>query len=453
MTAALALSVLFTERPKVGLALLAGAALITVSVAAPKFAVIRVLPALALVPPLIRLPIADSRGVYWLAMLALSIGPLLSPRTTRKLPGAVKLAAGTFFLFVLLVYLIHPHVPGSTSRLLDLTVETAVPIVATAWAVTDENEAWKVASTVTFVVSVSALLGVVEFVLHRHLLPADNLTYFFNAPDRGGQIRTQGLFPHPLVQGAAITLALPLALAMATRRHGRHRLMFLVETAVMVAGSLMTFGRGAWIAAGIAVLLFATLTRGLARISVLGFATAFVFCLPALPIGGTVTDLVTSVGQSGGTGGYTVQYREELYRAATDYARQHPFGAGLNAEGTLNLPGIVGGNVSNLAVSVDNAYAKYALEIGPVGLALFLAFLATALAATASAAGRLRQRPGGSLANAVLAAQIGMLVQSATVATFTWEQLGLLFWILCGVGFALARQDARPTAASEHFRG
>ena len=114
---------------------------------------------------------------------------------------------------------------------------------------------------------------------------------------RGGLIRAAATFGHPIALGAF--LVVPIVIAFARRRW---RLL-----AVLAVGELLTLSRGPWIAAILAVLLYASLTQGFRRI----WLVAVILIVVGLFVG-PVRHVVTSSFQSGTVEQANAAYRTEL---------------------------------------------------------------------------------------------------------------------------------------------
>lgn len=100
----------------------------------------------------------------------------------------------------------------------------------------------------------------------------------------------------------------------------------------------------------------------------------------------------------------------------------------------------MGGSSTDLAGSVDNAYLKWGLELGYVGLSLF-ALVLVALWLTGRETWLLaRDDPElGPLAAGIFSSLLVMLVVSASVATFTVGADPIDLWTLVGAMLAIRR--------------
>jgi hypothetical protein len=118
---------------------------------------------------------------------------------------------------------------------------------------------------------------------------------------RGGVIRAAATFGHPIALGSF--LVVPVVIAFAQRR-------WRVLTFLAV-GEILTLSRGPWIAAIVAVLLYACLTRGLHRV--------WLFAVALLIVGlfvGPVRHVVSASFQSGTVEQANATYRTQLIGSA-----------------------------------------------------------------------------------------------------------------------------------------
>jgi O-Antigen ligase len=435
--------------PRLGLAIGIAPWLVAFAVSRPRLISLVAVPVFLLLPPTIRVPLSvvpELTPLRILIFLAV-VGWALRERTenTSSLPAAYVILGTVFVLYV--VGDAVPHGTSSLNRGLDYSLEGLLTAWAASRAIRDKRDLLNLVDLLIGVITVAAALGLLEVVTNHYLIAAQE-PFFFHAPARDGSLRAQGIFPHPLVYGAALAVMLPVAIVRGLTTTGRRRLLAGVACCFIALGILAGSERGPWAGALVAVVILMLFLHGKRRLAIVGVVTLAAVALALSPEGGKVGTLVSGVFNprgSGETAGYTVEYREKLLAASTAFAESHPFGTGPGLAHELDFLAIVGGNRTNLAESIDNAYAKYAVEIGPVGLALFLLWLGSVLLA----AWRARRHPDdelASLATAILAGEVAMLVTSTTVATFSWAQLAAIFWILVGITMAIGslRYQSEP---------
>ena len=425
---------------KVGLGMFAAIVTLALAIANPKRFTMWAIPFAELVPPVLHIPTPLPLTIPRIVVALAAVGWLVrgvQPSTRRMSPKFVALGV----IFVLYVFSDSLISGGGTtiSRGLSYSAEPLLTVWLMWLAVHTKDDVLKMMDILIGVMSIAALLALYESATHHYLIPADE-PLFFHAPDRNGALRAQGIFPHPLVFGAALSLVLPLAIMRVFEV--RNKLLPLAACAVFAGALLATGSRGPWAAAVVAVVVLATLLRGGRRATIITALVCVAVAVGFSPLGGKVGTALQGLvnAQSGQAAGvYTVQYRQELLSQTVAYTSSHPLGTGPGLSGNLSFIALVGGNNTNLAESIDNAFAKYGVELGWVGLLLFLPLLLIPLVAAFSG----RRDPSlGGVASALIAAQVAMVVVSFTVATFSWEQLSELFWTITALGFVVWQLSA-----------
>jgi len=403
------------------------------AIAAPRSLSLLAVPAMVLVPPTVRIP-SFGTGLTPLRLIVVFAvaGWALSGPHMQRMPTTYRISALLFSVYVIL--LASPHDLTSISRGVAYSVESFA-IAWLAWrAIRNRRDLFRLLDVLIAVMIVASSLAVYETIVGHFLFPAV-AGIFFHAPLRDGHIRAQGVFPHPLVLGTALAIMLPVAITRALTTGGRRR-AFCIGAAVLFALTLILIdGRGPWIGAAVAVVALAIFVRGSSRFAIFASLLLCVVAVAVSPLEGNVVSLLESVASSEASqeGASSVRYRQALLTASVSYAETHPFGAGPGQEESAHLAGTLETHLNN---SIDNNYAKYAVELGPVGLLLFL-FVIASVVHFVWRVRSVRDDELATVASGILAGEIAMLVISATVATFSWQQLAALFWLLVGGSMTL----------------
>jgi hypothetical protein len=398
----------------------------------PREVTLWAIPLLLLVPAFVRIPsftgpdLTPQRAV----LLACVVSVFIAIPSGQRLPTRFFVAACAFGVYTAASALLHGGRLPEINKALSYTVESALPVFLVVRVVRHRADAERLLNRVVAVMTAASLLAIWERVTGHFLFGAHAL--FFHAPARSGHIRVQGVFPHPLVLGVAIAIVAPLAVRRIVQNDQRG--MNVAAIAAMLAALYLTQGRGPAAAMIVGLLVFAAVQRGGTRIGITAVTISAVLVFAFSPVGATtLTKAIEN--PTAENGGYTVDYRQHLLTQTFHWVNRHPFGAGPGQTASLQLYAQVGEQgVSDLAVSIDDAYARYALELGWPGLVLFGLMLSALVAET-------RLLAHDSLRAALLGSQAAMLVASLTVATFTWAQILLLFWSLAGVALALRAQE------------
>jgi hypothetical protein len=217
---------------------------------------------------------------------------------------------------------------------------------------------------------------------------------------RGGLIRAAATFGHPIALGSF--LVVPIVIAFARRRW---RML-----AVLAVGELLTLSRGPWIAAILAVLLYAILTKGFQRVWVL----VVVLSVVGLFVG-PVRNVVSASFQSGTVEQANAAYRTQLIGSTL---------GSLTVWGDPTPDTVPSYLLSQLRpTDMTSEPALIASKQGVGGLVLWLGLLAALVAATATA---LRRRDYLLLSLAVAA--LGVWTAMLSVALIT--TLAATFWLV-----------------------
>jgi hypothetical protein len=417
-----------------------------VALTAPRYLSLLVIPALVLVPPTVRHTVGGNELTPLKVIVALGVaGWLVNEPRALRMPTGYRVSALVFSVYVML--LASSHGRSSIGHGIIYSVES-VAIAWLAWrAINSKSDLLKLLDLLIGVMVIAALLAVYETLVGHFLLPAVGST-FFHAPLRDGHIRAQGVFPHPLVLGTALAVMLPVAISRGLGTTGWRR-AFGAGAALLYALTLILIsGRGPWLGAAVAVIALALLTHGSKRLTIIIGLLLCVAAVSISPVEGNVASLLTSVfsNENGQEAVYSVRYRKTLLTDSVSYAETHPFGTGPGQEQEAHLTGTLEAG-THLNNSIDNNYAKYAVELGPVGLLLFL-FLIGNLLLYAWKGHNVKDAELALIGSGILAGEIAMLVTSVTVATFTWQQLAALFWLLVGGSMmleTLARSSRNAT--------
>lgn len=216
-------------------------------------------------------------------------------------------------------------------------------------------------------VLLTSALQLVEVVAGRLVIPESSA--FFHSPHRNGEIRAQGLFPHPIVAGV-------ICMTVAVWAIITPRLAFFSRVALVVValgGSLSTQSRGPLVA-GLVGLAVAVLLRWVGK-----SPSGRRYLLGALVLAGVavVAFLLSTVATTYIGGSNEAQasanYRLALITSGTAAIAENPFGFGPGQvpAGVLLVDSIYG--VLDLSQSIDNGFLLLAFEYGvPTTILLFV---------------------------------------------------------------------------------
>jgi O-antigen ligase len=288
-------------------------------------------------------------------------------------------------------------------------------------------------------VGMSAFLGGLAFLEWREIFAVNDFLQVW-----GYGIRAKTTFEDPNIYGSfamtAVLLATPWLLVM------RNRKLLLLGGGIMfsLAGLFFTASRGAWVGVlvGFLVVLAFARMRVAAKVATAVAGIAFVMVvLPSVISGDWFERRVLNFAQD--TSGLA---RVHMARAALEIAAERPEGVG-PGNYPVAYPFYRYPDVRPTLIESHTAYLTVLVEIGFVGLLLFLAALAVFLAWTLRAVlGAVDMRVHAAALGS-LAAVVGMMVQSLTYSLETSKFL----WFSIGLGLAaihLVRNQA-PDAPAE----
>ena len=250
--------------------------------------------------------------------------------------------------------------------------------------------------------------------------------------------RLQGASGDPNFMAAFIVPAVVLAAVLHGAAGSRWRVVLPAAIGLLVVGLAATESRGGLLAITVALIAALAAMRG-RRAAVLAVAVGVVLVGAAwISANPAILERIQSAEQDRGNG------REDLWVVAGRMSADHPItGVGLDnftvrSPEYVRRPGAL--NYVELVIErpheTHNTYLQMLAETGVVGLALFLALLAMALASAARAA-RLFERAGeralAQLSRGVLIATIGLL----TAAFFITAQSTATVWVVIALGPAL----------------
>ncbi len=224
-----------------------------------------------------------------------------------------------------------------------------------------------------------------------------------------------GQLEHPILGGYAIAVA---ALMLAFLPHPKYRGLWVASLIVMLALIVMTQSRGLWVALLSALIAMAVLRGGRAIWAVAGLL------LVVATVGFVqFQEVILARGMS---------YRPEIFQASLEMILQRPWlGLGLGGSYELKLA-----STETLMPHSHNLFTHVAIELGLIGLALWLAVWGCVL----HAAWQCREQAFGRGLLAVMlfctAAQLfdgGQLWDSPRADWFfTWLPVGLGLFLLTG---------------------
>jgi hypothetical protein len=271
-------------------------------------------------------------------------------------------------------------------------------------------------------------------------------------------VRAQATFGHPILFGAALAMAIPLALYQLTIAETAARKLFLWWAIMLMALCIYKTGsRGPWIALGSSLAVLLILGRGQLRKYLLVIAMLTVTVLVVDPgVWDTIRNLyVASLDPETGQG-ESYQWRYLLYgvarrELAKDFGRSL-WGYGPESFYYLGLTAqfYVEGEQHTVQVqSCDSAVVELMMDTGYVGL-FIVAMLLLKAGHTAFRSFRSLPNPANALSLVLLTNICAFCFLMASVELFAWGQQAYMLWILLGLVMIYAGlAQAKSTSANE----
>lgn len=284
--------------------------------------------------------------------------------------------------------------------------------------------------------------------------------------DRG--IRVQSTFGHAILFGAALAMAIPMALYLLTVVKDNSRKIFLWSaTMLMVLCIYKTDSRGPWMALAMSLVILLVFGRGRMRKYLTVIALLAVTVLVARPgVRDTILNLYGATLDPDSPQGQSYQWRYELYnvakrelsknteRSLLGYGPESFFYLGLTTEFSVD------GEMHNVKVdSCDSAIVELMMDTGYVGLLLIATLL---LKAAFSTLWQNFKMPGndGALCLLFFVNIVAFCFMMASVELFGWGQQTYMLWIVLALSMiypSLARASScedeglKPSRAEAEF--
>jgi hypothetical protein len=295
---------------------------------------------------------------------------------------------------------------------------------------------------------ITTLVGIGQQIVGPARLVELGYTYGEQVRSSGPLFRTFSTFNQPFGFGLFVTMALlvggAVALSDTSRRRNQLFLAFWPVMAITMATSVV---RAAILGLAVGVIWLAALRFRRLIAPMLAITALALVSLPFLPPSIAKVFFSSSSLSQRGSGW------SEIFASIG----VHPLGRGLGSSGsaadamsaargenTQTVTAGAGGTVQGMSSNYqpDNYYVKVLLELGPIGLWLFLAMIVTAMIWCVQSARRLPD-PDGAFVLGVSASIIAAMAASLVATYFEIFPLDFYFWMLLGaVGCATAQHES-----------
>jgi hypothetical protein len=287
------------------------------------------------------------------------------------------------------------------------------------------------------------------------------LTFFpkaghhFSTMEMEREIRVQSTFDHPILFGAALAMAIIIALYLVTVMQKSWQVVLLWSGVMLMAfNSYKTSSRGPWLDLILGCLLLVIFARGKLRKNIIIIGVLVVAAMIVRPgIWDTVKGIYDNSFNMNTSTGTSYEYRYALQHAVTNKLLQSPtrtlWGYGLESFYDLQIEADFLGR-PHLFLSCDSSWAELMLETGFVGLSIIIIILFRP-AWRALRDYQMLPAPDRYLSLMLLVNLLVFYFQMYSVGMYSWGQNGYMLWILIAITFAypLCREEEAELADSE----
>ncbi|HEV3232549.1 MAG TPA: O-antigen ligase family protein [Candidatus Dormibacteraeota bacterium] len=295
--------------------------------------------------------------------------------------------------------------------------------------------------------AVLAVFGVLQPVLlgpNFYIVTANHLPDTYLQTTGSGLPRAASLLGSEGYFGSFLMILLPLALARmiqggdtldnsSWQRRGR-----IFTILAMGAGLIASFHRSSWAGAGIACMVVVLFSRK--RLGTLVLTVAVVGA--GLIVADQFFHYTDVYNQVASQQDFSANNHLDRAQEYITLAFQHPLGLGLGAAG--NTVAFLG---NSDAPGIEGGYSQVVLQLGVVGLVLFIAFHVVATVSLLARARLARDRPGEWILVGAAAGVLGAIFFNLFLPFETFNPALMILWLFVGAATSWATVPAKEVAA------
>lgn len=359
-----------------------------------------------------------------------------------------------------LVAVAHSVVPVmSIKKMLSVVIEYYLLYLIFAKTIKNVGTVQRILSAMVGAVSVSSVFGAIE--AYRQWSVMEWFPPVANRFGGGGGVdvewgrgvRAASTFDHPILFGAALAMAIPLALYLTSvAQRGKRKFFLWVAILLTFMVIYKTMSRGPWLGVIIALALMFLLGQNRVRkyLLVVGLLTVSVLVIRP-GVWDTVKDVYIESMDPESPMGASYEYRYALRDVvekalATNWERSL-WGYGPESFFFLKLEGEFKGK-PHLFESCDSAWLELAIETGYVGLYIMAALLFKPAWVAWRDFWRL-PKPGRYLSFVLFVNLVVYYFLMLSVAMYSWGQNGYMLWIVIALTMAYHRLSRLEPQLSE----
>lgn len=403
--------------------------------------------------------------------LLLSIILLLPLAFSRSSPNrATKSIRYFIYSFFLLFVIVHYQESSSVHKggviiressftevlrygfILGLTI--LVPYLAMSKTIKSSTDINKLLLAIVFGIFLQACIGIAETLKDWHLYNAATESMGISWGTGGyqmreGLLRASAALGHSITFGYTLVIGLGLLLNFYSPKHPKAHRIFWFILVILSTGLLATLSRGPWVgAAAMIIFYFLIADKSFKNLTKLGLiAVLSLSILSLFPVGQRFIELLPYMSSETDThAAGTISYRERLMEQSWKVIQKNPFFGSANYMDTPEMEVMRQGEG---IIDMVNTYLAIALEIGLVGLSLFLMIFIITLSRIYKIISRLKRKPEYEnqwlQGRSIFAAVIGIMVIIFTVSSI--GVTSFYYWSILGIAAAyinIAKQNPIP---------
>lgn len=372
--------------------------------------------------------------------------------TFRTAVGGSRISDRLFLSYILLIVVLQFRQTTFTDALrfgFHTILDTVLPYYAFSRSLKDIAAFRQALLCFLFASMIISLVAMFEVARHWLLYSAVQgelgTTFTGHYLGRADMLRASGPTGHPIALGYVMMVAIGFYLYL--RNAIESAMWRRAGLAILAGGLIASFSRGPWLGTIILLSVFAaTGDRPLRSLIALGFVAATsIAVLSILPGGEKLLSLLPFIGT---TEAGNVEYRSRLFSNALAVIQRNFWFGSVDYLQTPEMQEMIQGEG---IIDIVNSYIRIALNSGVVGLALFVAFFASALLGawrTMKTVGA-RNSDEYLLGRSLLATTLAVLFTIATVSSIV--NIPIIYWSITGMCVAYARMIRSSTVAAGNF--
>ncbi|GAB6407934.1 O-antigen ligase family protein [Pseudomonas sp. MHK4] len=357
----------------------------------------------------------------------------------RTLPDKLLLA----FLLLSAVLSLRQTTPTDTLRQsLYLFVDVFLPYYVASRALKNVSDFKDALLGFLLAAMVLSLIGLFEYsrrwLLYNALTDAMGVQWEISSYlSRGGSLRASVTTGQAIALGYVIAVAIGFYLFL--QESVRSKLQRRLGALLLAGGLFAPLSRGPWIGAAVIIVMYIGTGRyAVRRLMLLGLAAVLALPLLAIVPGGQkILDLLPFIGS---VETENITYRQRLIDNSLIVIQRNPWLGSFDYRSTPEMQSLTQGQG---IIDIVNSYIAIALQMGLIGLTLFVAFFATIVLGIRKAMHSFPNPDDESrrLGRTLLATLAGILVTIITVSSIT--VIPVVYWSVAGLGVSYAQMARR----------